>query len=93
MPDRATPAPVVPARAPTQAASPNVVVPARAEQPWRRHLRTTREGKAFIFVTVGVGIAAFNTGNNLLFLVLGFMLSLIVLSGVMSETAIRGLRV
>jgi uncharacterized protein (DUF58 family) len=56
-------------------------------------LRTTREGKAFIFVTVGVGIAAFNTGNNLLFLVLGFMLSLIVLSGVMSETAIRGLRV
>jgi len=53
----------------------------------------TREGKAFVFVTVGVGVAAFNTGNNLLFLVLGFMLSLIVLSGVMSETAIRGLRV
>ena len=44
-------------------------------------------------VTVGVGFAAFNTGNNLLFLILGFMLSLIVLSGVMSETAIRGLRV
>jgi len=65
----------------------------RPEQPWRRHLRMTREGKAFIFVTLGVGIAAFNTGNNLLFLILGFMLSLIVLSGVMSETAIRGLRV
>jgi uncharacterized protein (DUF58 family) len=65
----------------------------RAERPWRRHLRTTREGKAFIMVTVGVGFAAFNTGNNLLFLILGFMLSLIVLSGVMSETAIRGLRV
>jgi uncharacterized protein (DUF58 family) len=64
-----------------------------AERPWRRHLRTTREGKGFLFVTVGVGIAAFNTGNNLLFLILGFMLSLIVLSGVMSETAIRGLRV
>jgi uncharacterized protein (DUF58 family) len=64
-----------------------------AEKPWRRHLRTTREGKGFLFVTVGVGIAAFNTGNNLLFLILGFMLSLIVLSGVMSETAIRGLRV
>jgi len=63
------------------------------EKPWRRHLRTTREGKAFLFVTLGVGIAAFNTGNNLLFLILGFMLSLIVLSGVMSETAIRGLRV
>lgn len=62
-------------------------------RPWKRHLRTTREGKGFLFVTVGVGIAAFNTGNNLLFLILGFMLSLIVLSGVMSETAIRGLRV
>ncbi len=65
----------------------------RREQPWRRHLRTTREGKAFITVTLGVGVAAFNTGNNLLFLILGFMLSLIVLSGVMSETAIRGVRV
>lgn len=65
----------------------------RREQPWRRHLRTTREGKAFIMVTLGVGVAAFNTGNNLLFLILGFMLSLIVLSGVMSETAIKGVRV
>ncbi|HEX4353678.1 MAG TPA: DUF58 domain-containing protein, partial [Polyangiales bacterium] len=64
-----------------------------SERPWRRHLRSTREGKAFIMVTIGVGLAAFNTGNNLLFLILGFMLSLIVLSGVMSETAIRGLRV
>ena len=44
-------------------------------------------------VTLGVGVAAFNTGNNLLFLVLGFMLSLIVLSGVMSETVIQGLKV
>ncbi|HEX2675867.1 MAG TPA: DUF58 domain-containing protein [Polyangiales bacterium] len=66
---------------------------ARRTPPWRRHLRTTREGKAFIMVTLGVGIAAFNTGNNLLFLILGFMLSLIVLSGVMSETVIKGVRV
>jgi uncharacterized protein (DUF58 family) len=65
----------------------------KREKPWRRHLRTTREGKAFIMVTLGVGVAAFNTGNNLLFLILGFMLSLIVLSGVMSETVIRGVRV
>jgi uncharacterized protein (DUF58 family) len=65
----------------------------RRDPPWRRHLRSTREGKAFIGVTIGVGVAAFNTGNNLLFLVLGFMLSLIVLSGVMSETVIQGLHV
>lgn len=76
-----------------RAAADTVTKTHRPEQPWRRHLRSTREGKGFIFVTVGVGIAAFNTGNNLLFLILGFMLSLIVLSGVMSETAIRGLRV
>lgn len=77
--------PIAPAPSASSKAKP------RQEQPWRRHLRTTREGKAFILVTIGVGVAAFNTGNNLLFLVLGFMLSLIVLSGVMSETVIRGL--
>lgn len=59
----------------------------------RRRLRTTREGKAFILVTLGVGLAAFNTGNNLLFLILGFMLSLIVLSGIMSETVLQGVRI
>lgn len=59
----------------------------------RRRLRTTREGKAFILVTIGVGLAAFNTGNNLLFLILGFMLSLIVLSGIMSETVLQRVRI
>jgi uncharacterized protein (DUF58 family) len=65
----------------------------KREQPWKRHLRFTREGKAFAMVTLGVGVAAFNTGNNLLFLILGLMLSLIVLSGILSEIAIRGVRV
>jgi uncharacterized protein (DUF58 family) len=59
------------------------------EQPWRRHLRTTREGKVFILFTLGVGLAAVNTGANLIFLVFGFMLSLIVLSGILSEWALR----
>lgn len=65
----------------------------RRHKAWRRHLRATREGKAFILVSVGVGFAAFNTGNNLLYLVLGFMLSLIVLSGVLSEMVLRRVRV
>jgi uncharacterized protein (DUF58 family) len=65
----------------------------RRAQPWRRYFRTTREGKAFIFVTGGVGLAAINTGNNLLFLIFGFMLSLIVLSGILSEIVLRGLQV
>jgi uncharacterized protein (DUF58 family) len=65
----------------------------KREQAWRRYFRTTREGKAFIFVTAGVGLAAINTGNNLLFLIFGFMLSLIVLSGILSEIVLRRLHV
>jgi uncharacterized protein (DUF58 family) len=64
----------------------------RRDQPWQR-FRTTREGKAFIFVSAGVGLAAINTGNNLLFLIFGFMLSLIVMSGILSEIVLRRVRV
>ncbi len=53
--------------------------------PGERGFRTTREGRLFFFVTLGVGAAAVNTGNNLLYLVLGLMLSLILLSGVLSD--------
>lgn len=58
-----------------------------------RKLRFTREGRVFVLVTLGVGAAAVNTGNNLLYLVLGMLLSLIVLSGVLSELVLRGLRI
>ncbi len=40
-----------------------------------------------------MGFAALNTGNNLLYLVLSLMLAFLVLSGVMSESALRGIRV
>lgn len=43
----------------------------------------------YLVVTVGVGLAALNTGNNLLYLVLGFLLSLIVASGVLSERVLK----
>lgn len=59
----------------------------------RRYFKTTREGKAFIGVTGGVGLAAINTGNNLLFLIFGFMLSLIVLSGILSEIVLKSVRI
>lgn len=58
-----------------------------------RKLRLTREGKYFIGITFGVGFAAINTGNNLLYLLLGMLLSLIVVSGVMSELSLRHLTV
>src|SRR5438105_4586432 len=57
-----------------------------------RRLKFTREGRWFCGITIGIGIAAINTGNNLLYLVLGMMLSLIVASGILSEIALRGLR-
>ena len=58
-----------------------------------RKLKLTREGKYFIGVTFGVGFAAINTGNNLLYLLLGMLLSLIIVSGVMSELSLRDLAV
>jgi uncharacterized protein (DUF58 family) len=70
-----------------------------AATPWRRAVqlwngwRVTREGKYLVGITCGVGLAAVNTANNLLFLLLGLLLSLIAISGVMSESNLRGLRV
>ena len=62
-------------------------------RPGRRKFRLTREGRAFLFVTVGVGLAAVNTANNLLYLVLGLLLSLLLVSGVLSDLALWKLRV
>lgn len=59
----------------------------------RRGLRFTREGRIFVLVTLGIGAAAVNTGNNLMYLVLGLMLSLIVLSGVLSDLVLWSVRV
>jgi uncharacterized protein (DUF58 family) len=58
-----------------------------------RKLRVTFPGKWFLVLTVGVGAAAINTGNNLLYLALSMNLSLIILSGILSEWCLRGLRI
>ena len=58
-----------------------------------RTLRPTRAGWIFFGLTLGVGLAALNTGNNLMYMVLSLLLSFLVLSGVMSESALRGIRV
>jgi len=58
-----------------------------------RRLRPTRAGWLFFVIVFGVGFAALNTGNNLLYLVLSLMLSFLVLSGVLSESALRGIHV
>ena len=46
----------------------------------------------YLIITFGVGLGALNTGNNLLYLLLGLLLSLIVVSGVLSERCLRGLQ-
>ena len=68
---------------------------ARLRRRWRppRRLSFTREGRIIVFLSVGVGFAAINTGNNLLYLLLGWQLSFIIASGVLSEMTLRELRV
>jgi uncharacterized protein (DUF58 family) len=82
---------------------PGAGAPASLRTPWRERLRRwlrpprrlspTRAGWSFFAITFGVGFAALNTGNNLLYLVLSLMLAFLVLSGVLSESALRGIRV
>ncbi len=57
-----------------------------------RTIRPTREGWWFIIASFAVGLAATNTGNNLLYLVLAMMLSFMAVSGVLSEQTMRHLR-
>ena len=59
---------------------------------WRR-ISFTSGGLAFTIGALAVGFAAINTGNNLLYLLLGSMLGFIAVSGWLSEQAISGLRV
>ncbi|HEY5924795.1 MAG TPA: DUF58 domain-containing protein [Kofleriaceae bacterium] len=58
-----------------------------------RRLSFTREGKIIVILSVGVGFAAINTGNNLLYLLLGWLLSFIIASGILSELTLRALTV
>ena len=76
--------------------------PAPAVRPARRRrsrlqlprtLKVTGMGRTYLVVTFGVGLGALNTGNNLLYLVLGLLLSIIVLSGVLSERCLKDLSV
>jgi uncharacterized protein (DUF58 family) len=56
-----------------------------------RSIRLTPEGTRYVLLTLAVGVAAINTGNNLLYLLLAMLLSLIVMSGLLSEQSLRQL--
>lgn len=66
------------------------LAPGRGWRSGLRRLRFTREGTFYVLFTLGVGLAALNTGNNLLFLILGLLLSTILISGILAESALRG---
>ncbi len=51
----------------------------------------TREGLVYSLFVLVIGVAALNTGNNLLFIVVSAMLAAIVVSGVASASVLRGL--
>jgi len=54
-----------------------------------RKLSFTREGRVVVVMSIGLGFAAINTGNNLIYLVFGLSLGLILISGFLSESNIR----
>ena len=51
----------------------------------------TRTGIVYVLVTLVIGIAALNTGNNLLYIVVAAMLAAILVSGVVSAWVLRWL--
>lgn len=56
-----------------------------------RYLIVTSLGGWFIFLTIGVGLSAMNTGNNLVYMIFGMMLAFITASGIISEISLRHL--
>lgn len=58
-----------------------------------RKLVVTRDGRWIIGIAILLGVGAVNTGNNLMYLVLSLLISIISISGILSELDLRGLRV
>ena len=66
---------------------------ARLEARWARRIqvRPTRVGLGFTLLLVAVLLAAVNSGNNLLYVVLAGQLAILVLSNLLAEMNLRGL--
>jgi uncharacterized protein (DUF58 family) len=85
-------------RTPTPAASGGGRAAALYER-WRgkrgipEAIRITRVGLWFVLFTIVVGVAATNTGNNALYLVLSAMLALLAVSGLVSRHNLEGLAI
>lgn len=57
---------------------------------YRMEYRVTREGWIYILGIVLVALAAINTGNNLLFLILASLVASILMSGILSSITLAG---
>src|SRR6202790_3421046 len=57
---------------------------------YRMEYRVTREGWIYILGIVLVALAAINTGNNLLFLILASLIASILMSGILSSITLAG---
>ncbi len=68
------------------AAGPKSAAPPPQEIP-----RIRAEGATFLVLTFAVGVAAMNTGNNLLYLVLAMMLAFFLVSGILALSTLRAL--
>lgn len=55
-------------------------------------MRSTKEGRRSLLAAVLIGVAAVNTGNNLIYLVLSLMLSFLLLSYLLPRFNLSGLR-
>ena len=55
------------------------------------HYEITKAGVVYVLVTLVIGIAALNTGNNFLYIVVAAMLAAILMSGVVSALVLRRL--
>jgi uncharacterized protein (DUF58 family) len=72
--------------------NPSAPVVPRSHHWLPRTIRPTRTGWWFIGATLVIGLAATNTGNNLLYLILAMLLSLMAVSGLLSEQTLRRVR-
>src|SRR5437667_1102702 len=73
------------------------IVPYLARRVGARRVRealdfeVTRAGALYAIVVLLIGIAALNTGNNLLYIIVAAMLAAIIVSGIASSVCLRGL--
>lgn len=56
-----------------------------------RSIRISRAGWVFILLTLGLGVGGLNSGNNLIYLLFGMLLSMLVINAILSRSSLAGL--